>query len=154
MKSFLITNLCDKTRVKTKDGVMLKVFSAFYSHPAMVNEEAWHLIEAHDNKVLVDEDTAVIMKDMILEFGQEAISDTILTCKLTSSIEGEDERAIQWNEKYKHAMDVRLNMAKFYDKKKVDELTETLAGITVSAKIGSDSVDNSVTPGSIREEQE
>ena len=129
---------------------MLRVFSAFYSHPAMINEESWHLIEAQAKQVLVDEDTMHIFKDMVLEFGEEATSDTILTCKLTSSIEDENKRAAQWNEKYTYAMDTRENMSKFYDKKKIDELTDSLAGISVCEKIDSDFVDNSEAPGNTR----
>ena len=153
MKSFLMTNLCTRTRVEIKDKVLMQVFSGFYSHPAMINEDDWHLMEALGKNILVDEDTMFVMKDMVCEWGRDAASDTILTCKLTSTIEDEDKRAAQWNEKLKYAMDVRDNQSKFYDKKKVDELTQ-LADISVSENIDSDFVDNSPKPGSVRKEQE
>lgn len=154
MKSFLITNLCTKTRISTKDDVILQVFSGFYSHPAMINEEGWHLFEANGKKILVDEDTLFIMKDMLCEWGCEATSDVLLTCKLTSSIEDETERMKQWNDKYKYAMDIRKASAQFFDKNKVDDLSSQLEKITVSANIDSDSADNSEVPENILVEQE
>ena len=154
MKSFLITNLCTKTRISTKDDVILQVFSGFYSHPAMINEDGWHLFEANGKKILVDEDTLFIMKDMLCEWGCEATSDVLLTCKLTSSIEDETERMKQWNDKYKYAMDIRKASAQFFDKNKVDDLSSQLEKITVSANIDSDSADNSEVPENILVEQE
>lgn len=154
MKSFLITNLCTKTRISTKDDVILQVFSGFYSHPAMINEDGWHLLEANGKKILVDEDTMFIMKDMICEWGNEATSDILLTCKLTSSIEDETERMLQWNEKYTYAMDTRRASNHFFDKDKVDDLTKQLETITVSENTDSDSVDNSEVPGNIPVAQE
>ena len=154
MKSFLITNLCTKTRISTKDDVILQVFSGFYSHPAMINEDGWHLFEANGKKILVDEDTLFIMKDMLCEWGCEATSDVLLTCKLTSSIEDETERMKQWNDKYKYAMDIRKASAQFFDKDKVDDLSSQLEKINVSANIDSDSADNSEVPENILVEQE
>ena len=154
MKSFLITNLCTKTRISTKDDVILQVFSGFYSHPAMINEDGWHLFEANGKKILVDEDTLFIMKDMLCEWGCEATSDVLLTCELTSSIEDETERMKQWNDKYKYAMDIRKASAQFFDKDKVDDLSSQLEKINVSANIDSDSADNSEVPENILVEQE
>jgi len=154
MKSFLITNLCTKTRISTKDDVILQLFSGFYSHPAMINEDGWHLFEANGKKILVDEDTLFIMKDMLCEWGCEATSDVLLTCKLTSSIEDESERMKQWNDKYKYSMGIRKASAQFFDKDKVDDLSNQLEKITVSANTDSDSADNSEVPGNIPVEQE
>lgn len=154
MKSFVITNLCTKTRISTKDDVILQVFSGFYSHPAMINEDGWHLFEANGKKILVDEDTLFIMKDMLCEWGCEATSDVLLTCKLTSSIEDESERMKQWNGKYKYAMDIRKASAQFFDKNKVDDLSNQLEKITVSANTDSDSGENSEVPENILVEQE
>ena len=106
MKSFLITNLCTHVRIKTKDDHVLQAFSGFYQHPAMVNEDAWNLQKHGNVNILVDEDTMHIMKNMLCEFGYEATSDTILTCKLTSMIEDEEERKKQWNELYGYAYTV------------------------------------------------
>lgn len=154
MKSFLVTNLCTKTRISTKDDVILQLFSGFYSHPAMINEDGWHLFEANGKKILVDEDTLFIMKDMLCEWGCEATSDVLLTCKLTSSIEDESERMKQWNDKYKYSMDIRKASSQFFDKDKVDDLSNQLEKITVSANTDSDSVDNSEVLENIPEVQE
>ena len=52
----------------------------------MVKEDWWHLLKVGSEKVMIDEDTMVIMKDMECEWGYKAKSDVILTCKLTSTI--------------------------------------------------------------------
>jgi hypothetical protein len=154
MKSFVITNLCTKTRISTKDNVILQLFSGFYSHPAMINEDGWHLFEANGKKILVDEDTLFIMKDMVCEWGCEATSDVLLTCKLTSSIEDESKRMKQWNDKYKYAMDIKKASEQFFDKNKLDDLSSQLEKITVSANTDLDSAENSEVPENIPVKQE
>ena len=139
MKSFLITNLCTNVRIKTKDDHVLQAFSGFYQHPAMVNEDAWHLQKHGNVNILVDEDTMHIMKNMLCEFGYEATSDTILTCKITSVIEDKKERTKQWNELYKYAKNVRKAAADYFDKKKVSDLVSQLENTSISENIGSDS---------------
>lgn len=154
MKSFVITNLCTKTRISTKDNVILQLFSGFYSHPVMINEDGWHLFEANGKKILVDEDTLFIMKDMVCEWGCEATSDVLLTCKLTSSIEDESKRMKQWNDKYKYAMDIKKASEQFFDKNKLDDLSSQLEKITVSANTDLDSAENSEVPENIPVKQE
>ena len=131
MESFLITNLCTKVRVKTKDEQILQLFSGFYKHPAMINEEGWHLQKHGNVNILVDEDTMHIMKSMVCEFGFEANSDTILTCKLTSTIKDKDERMKQWNELYEYASDVRKAAAEYFDQRKIYDLTKLVKDVSL-----------------------
>lgn len=139
MKSFLITNLCTKVRIQTKDEVVLQVFSGFYSHPALVNEDAWHLQKHGNLNIMVDEDTMYIMKHMLCEFGFDAKSDVILTCKLTSVLEDEEERNKQWNELYTYAKGVRKAASEFFDRQKVEDLSHAMDSITISENTDSDS---------------
>lgn len=145
MKSILITNRCTKTRIQTKDGHILQLFSAFYSHPAMVKEDWWHLLKVGSDKVMIDEDTMVIMKDMECEWGYEAKSDVILTCKLTSTIADEDERMKQWNKLYTFSMGVKKDINGAND---VNDLSKQLENTSISCK-DSGSDDNSATTESI-----
>ena len=145
MKSFLITNLCTNVRIKTKDDHVLQAFSGFYQHPAMVNEDAWNLQKHGNVNILVDEDTMHIMKNMLCEFGYEATSDTILTCKLTSMIEDEEERTKQWNELYEYANGIRNALTHMNQKAlkkmkpKVSDLVSAMENTSISEKIDSDS---------------
>ena len=145
MKSILITNRCTKTRIQTKDGHIIQAFSAFYSHPAMVKEDWWHLLKVGSEKVMIDEDTMVIMKDMECEWGYKAKSDVILTCKLTSTIADEDERMKQWNKLYTFSMGVKKDID---GANVVDDLSKQLEHTTISDK-DSDSGDSSATTESI-----
>jgi hypothetical protein len=120
----------------------------------MINEDGWHLFEANGKKILVDEDTLFIMKDMVCEWGCEATSDVLLTCKLTSSIEDESKRMKQWNDKYKYAMDIKKASEQFFDKNKLDDLSSQLEKITVSANTDLDSAENSEVPENIPVKQE
>jgi hypothetical protein len=139
MNSFLITNLCTKVRVQTKDEKILQVFSGFYSHPAMINEDGWHLQKHGNVNILVDEDTMHIMKKMLCEFGYDATSDAILTCKLTSVVEDEEERTKQWNELYEYARGVRKAAAIHFDKQKVSDLVTKMEETTISENTDLDS---------------
>lgn len=132
MKSFLISNLCTKFRVKLKDDNVLQCFSGFYEHPGMINEDAWHLVNANNVKVLVDRDTMHVMKDMVCEWGFSAAADTILTCKLTSTESDEKKRTQHWNALYEYAVSTRKAMAQHFSKSKMNELTDTLKSCTVA----------------------
>ena len=151
MKSILITNLCTKTRVKMKDGHVIQLFSGFYNHPAMVKEDWWHLLKVGSERVLVDEDTLVIMKDMECEWGYEAKTDIILTCKLTSKISDEDERMQQWNKLYAFSLKLRKDIESSFKKTTVDDLTDQLnkTSLKDSTCKDSGSVDNSATTENI-----
>jgi len=105
----------------------------------MINEEAWHLQKHGNTNILVDEDTMFVMQNMVCEFGFEATSDTILTCKLTSTIEDEDERNIEWNTKYEYAKGVNKAAFNFFDKSKVEELADAMKQTTISENTDSDS---------------
>jgi len=137
--SFVILNQCDKIRVKTKDGVVMQVFSAFYRHPAMINEDAWHLVKHGNLRLLIDTDTMEIMKDLECEWGFSPKSDTIMTCKLTSCIRDKEKRNAQFGEKLEYAKGVRSSMETFFDAKKVDELSAALDSIDITELSDSDS---------------
>lgn len=142
MSSFLTTNRCTRTRIKTKDNVILQVFSLFYDHPAMVNEEAWHLFTHGNTKVMVDKDTLEIMRDLECEYGFSPKTDTIITCKLTSRIVDDDERKKQMNQKYEYAKKIRTSIEKFFDGDKVAELTSTIDDMSINEICDQDSDDN------------
>jgi len=125
MRSFLIINRCDGVRIRTSDGHVLRAFSGFYKHPAMINEDAWQLLHIDGQRVLVDSDTTYVMKDMICEWGFEACSDTVITCKITSTIEDADARTKDWTRLYRYVTDVRKAMGDHFDKGKVNELANT-----------------------------
>ena len=111
----------------------------------MVKEDWWHLLKVGSEKVMIDEDTMVIMKDMECEWGYKAKSDVILTCKLTSTIADEDERMKQWNKRYTFSMGVKEDIDSANN---VDDLSKQLEHTTISDK-DSDSGESSATTESI-----
>jgi hypothetical protein len=142
MSSFLTTNRCTRTRIKTKDNIILQAFSLFYDHPAMVNEEAWHLFTHGNTKVMVDKDTLEIMRELECEYGFSPKNDTIITCKLTSRIVDDDERKKQMNQKYEYAKKIRTSIEKFFDGDKIAELTSTIDDMSLTGICDQDSDDN------------
>ena len=100
IKSILITNLCTKCRIRTADEHVIQCFSGFYHHPALINEDAWHLVTTGNVKLMVDSDTMHVIEGMVCEWGFEAKSDVILTLKITSTIKDKDKRIAKWNELY------------------------------------------------------
>ena len=141
MSSFLTTNRCTRTRIKTKDNIILQAFSLFYDHPAMVNEEAWHLFTHGNTKVMVDKDTLEIMRELECEYGFSPKNDTIITCKLTSRIVDDDERKKQMNQKYEYAKKIRTSIEKFFDGDKIAELTSTIDDMSLTGICDQDSDD-------------
>ena len=132
LTSILITNLCAGVRIRTLDDHIIQCFSAFYHHPALINEDAWHLMKHGNTKLMVDEDTMHLMEKMVCEWGFKPKSDTILTLKLTSSIKDKDERIKHWNQLYEYSMKLRSAMTKHFDKDKLDTLTDQLENVTIS----------------------
>ncbi len=132
-RSILITNLCTKTRIKTKDEHVIQCFSAYYKHPALIDESSWHLVKNGTQHILVDKDTLHLMKDMICEWGFDATSDTILTLKVTSTVMDKVKRLQQWNERYEYAMKLTKAMKAYFDHTKViDVLAESVNNINLS----------------------
>jgi len=148
MSSFLTTNRCTRTRIKTNDNIILQAFSLFYDHPAMVNEEAWHMFTHGNTKVMVDKDTLEIMRDLECEYGFSPKTDTIITCKLTSRIVDDDERKKQMNQKYEYAKKIRTSIEKFFDGDKIAELTSTIDDMSLTGISGPDFDDNGLGKGS------
>ena len=140
--SFLTTNRCTRTRIQTKDGVVIQLFSAFYDHPAMVNEDAWHLVKHGSFNLLVDEDTMEIMNGLECEWGFSANSDTIVTCKLSSHEKDEEKRNHDMGIKFEYAKKVRRSMKSFFDASKVDELSLAVDAIDINELDDSGFLDN------------
>tara|TARA_Y100000817_G_C16814116_1_gene525620 strand:- start:343 stop:825 length:483 start_codon:yes stop_codon:yes gene_type:complete len=132
LKSILITNVCTSVRIRTLDEHILQCFSGFYSHPALINEDAWHLVKHGNTKLMVDKDTMYLMENMVCEWGFQAKSDTILTLKLTSTIKDEEERIKHWNHLYEYSMNLRKAMTSHFDKDKMEDLTAQMKETSIS----------------------
>lgn len=151
MKSILVSNLCTKTRIRTIDNHILQCFSAFYEHPALIDEDSWKLIKNGEQRIMVDTDTMYLMKDMVCEWGHDPKSDIILTVKLTSTETDSDERMKRWNHLYEYSMKLKKAMNDHFDSKKLDSLTAQMssASISDSAPAEKDSDDDDPKPESI-----
>lgn len=135
-QSFLLTNLCSKVRVETSDKHVIQAFSAFYEHPAMINEDSWHLIKSGTLPILVDKDTLHIMKDLVCEWGFDAKTDAILTLKLSCHEEDVKQRDALLAEKLGYAKRTKAEISHFFDRTKVDELTTAMKTISCSEQVG------------------
>ncbi len=132
--SILLKNRLPTFKIKTKDSHLLHIFSVFYDHPAMLNEDGWVLMKGM--KILVDVDTMFLLESNISEFGWN--KEKLLTCKISSQLTG-DELTKHWNKLYKHALRVRSRMKKHFDDTKVTELLENL-NISDSSQVEKDSL--------------
>ena len=121
MDSFLLTNHCTRTRVKTADNHTLKVFSVFYQHPALLQPDGWKLLKYRDDNILVDENTLYILEKHECIFGYQPKTKTILTCKITPKDKLSDEELKKhWDDIYDFCMEVRTDFAKFCDPNKLN----------------------------------
>lgn len=132
--SILLKNRLTKFKIKTKDSHLLHVFSVFYDHPAMINEDGWIMMKGM--KILVDVDTMFLLESNISEFGWN--KDKLLTCKVSSELKG-DKLTKHWNKLYKHATRVRSRMKKHFDNDKVVEMLQDMS-ISHSKQAEKDSV--------------
>ena len=133
MKSILLHNRCTKTRVKLADGNILQCFTLFYDHPAMINEEAWTLMKTNGINVLCDTDTMHVLSGNECEWGFTPTGDTILTVKLTTQLENQEDQINHWNKLYEFAVGVKKEAAQFFDKKKIENLADELNSLDVSS---------------------
>jgi hypothetical protein len=118
-ETVLVANQCRAFRVETKDKVQLRVFSMFYPHPGMVEEEGWKIFQMDKDKILVDENTLYVLERNINEFGFEPKSDTIISCKLTK--EGSQEEIdAHWDDMKKYGEELKTDYSNF---KKADPTT-------------------------------
>ena len=131
-QSFVLSNLCAKVRVKTKDGHVIQVFSSFYSHPAMINEDGWHMVKSGSLPILVDHDTLAIMKDLECEWGFKASSDMVITLKLTCHEKDEVKRNALLQSKLAYAKRIKAEMNDFFDKPKIEELSSAMSAMSCS----------------------
>ena len=61
MKSILIAIAAPRHAYRQRWSYYTGIL-CFYSHPAMVKEDWWHLLKVGSEKVMIDEDTMVIMR--------------------------------------------------------------------------------------------
>lgn len=152
MEDFLLINRCTRIRVQTTDKHTLKVFSAFYQHPALLHPDGWKLLD-HGDKVLVDENTMWLLEQHECEFGYQPSDGTILSCKITPK----DKSNLQkhWDDMLEYCLEVKGDFAKFVDDSKVKELTDKLEGLKCDASQEcSDPVSTDRTPEKTLEEKE
>lgn len=131
LKSILITNVCTGVRIRTLDEHIIQCFSGYYKHPALIDEDSWHLMKHGNTKLMVDKDTMHLMENMICEWGFQANSDTILTLKLTSTVKDKEERIKHWNQLYEYSMNLRKAMTSHFDSNKLDELTGQMKAVSI-----------------------
>lgn len=130
MDHYLLTNRCTKIRVQTTDKHTLKVFSAFYQHPALLHPDGWKMLD-HGEKILVDENTLWLLEHHECEFGYQPTTGTILTCKITPKDKSNLDK--HWEGMLKYCVEVKGDFAKFVDKSKVKELTDTLDNLKLKS---------------------
>lgn len=123
-KDFLLINRCTKTRVKTSDDHTLKVFSAFYQHPGLLDPDGWTLLTIGDDQLLVDVDTIHILDQHECELGYEPKTGTVLTCKITPKNTEDLEK--HWDTILQHCLSVKEDFAKFCDQQDVSKQLENM----------------------------
>lgn len=148
MENFLLTNRCTRTRVKTSDNYTLKVFSAFYQHPALLEPDAWKLFNSGTEKVLIDKDTMYILDKHVCEFGYQPKSGTILTCKITPIDKMDLDK--HWDDMFKFCLEAKRDFAEFCDNQTLG--LENLSLKSDSSRDCSGSTSNDPTPENILEE--
>jgi len=85
--SVLLPNKLPRKKIRTQDGAVLKLFSLFFSHPYMLNEDGWKLLVVSEEKLLVDVDTLHIFGDCEIKLVYE--KEYITHAELTSDLKGE-----------------------------------------------------------------
>lgn len=130
----MLTNMCTKTRIETADKHVIQLFSAFYSHPAMLTEDSWHLVKSGTLPILVDQDTMEIMKDLECEWGFDSKSDVILSLKLRCHITDPGKRKELLKHKLEYAKRTRGEIEHFFDKQKVEDLTKSMEETTICSE--------------------
>lgn len=123
--SFVVHNQLKTFKVQTADDVHLRVFSIFYTHPAMIIEDGWKLYKVSEKQqILVDVDTLHIFDLNEVEFGFRPNTDMIETCKLTAPFQNQKDIDEHWEQLKKYASELKSDQNAFFDKKKVAELSE------------------------------
>ncbi len=132
--SITLPNKLPDKKVKLGDGVVLKLFSIFYTHPFLLDEDGWKLLNLGEEKILVDTDSLHVFGDcdVTLKYDMEHITHV----NLRSHLKGDELNGL-FDDMLKYSKQVRADMNSHYDPDKVSELTSALNTI----KISSDDVD-------------
>lgn len=129
--SFVVHNQLKSFKVQTKDGKHLRVFSIFYQHPGMLNEDGWKLFKLPGTKkqILIDVNTLYVLDHNMNEFGYKPNTDIIETCKLTCTFKTQDEVDKHWEDMKEYAVSLKKDQKDFFDKQKVEELAKSTASL-------------------------
>lgn len=120
----MVHNQLKTFKVQTADDVHLRVFSIFYTHPAMITEDGWKLYKISEKQqMLVDVDSLHIFDLNKVEFGFRPNTDMVETCKLTAPYQKQSDIDTHWDKLKEYASKLKSDQNKFFDKKKVAELT-------------------------------
>lgn len=142
MENYLLTNRCTRVRVKTSDDHVLKVFSVFYQHVALLDPDSWSLLDVGE-KILVDSDTKWLLSHHECEFGYAPKDGTVLTCKITPRDKSDLQK--HWNDMLDYCIQVKKEFAEFVDSKKVDDLSDKLEDLKVKSESPQDDQDQKPT---------
>ena len=101
----------------------------FYTHPYLLDEDGWKLLNLGEEKLLVDTDSLHVFGDceVRLKYDNEHITDV----QLTSKLEGDELHSL-FDEMLEYSKQVRADMNSHYDPDKVSELTTNLKALNVA----------------------
>lgn len=155
MNSATIENLLPNSKVKLADNNLVLLLSIFYNHPRLLAEDGWELLKVGSENILIDTDTAYILKDKEIELIWD--KDHITHLKLTSRLQG-DALKKHWEEMVQYASSVQRDMTAHFDKSKVDELCDSLSSVSIkeaasSSSDRSDDTDHALDKTLPKEEQ-
>ena len=86
--SLTLPNKLPNKKVKLGDGTVLKLFSLFYTHPYLLNEDGWKLLNLGEEKLLVDTDSLHVFGncEIRLKYDKEHITNVNLTSNLAPKL--------------------------------------------------------------------
>jgi len=129
MNTATLQNLLPNSKVKLADDNLVLLVSIFYNHPRLLTEDGWKLLKIGSENLLIDLDTWYILKDKEVELIWK--KDHITHVKLTSKLSGEELKK-HWDDMLVFANKVQSDMSSHFDKKKVDELCDSLNKVTIT----------------------
>lgn len=129
MNTATLKNLLPNSKVKLADNNLVLLLSIFYNHPRLLSEDGWKLLKVGSENILIDMDTAHIVKDKEIELLWD--KDHITHLKLSSSLKG-DALKQHWADMLTYAGNVQRDMNAHFDKDKVEELCDVLNNMSVT----------------------
>lgn len=106
------------------------MFSLFYTHPYLLNEDGWKLLNLQDEKLLVDTDSLHVFGDCQVRM-QYDDNDHITHVNLRSDLTG-DELTKLFDKMLEYSKQVRADMNSHYDSAKVCDLASGLKMLNVN----------------------